>query len=81
MFSRLDGDGLNEVVAALRTFALVDRATIADECEPAVTTDCIRLHRLVLQFAAARREGKAREEARRALIEALSVVYPQKVLY
>ena len=36
----------------------------------------IRLHRLVREVAAARREGEAREEARRALIEAMAAVYP-----
>ncbi len=32
---------------------------IADEREPAITTACIRLHRLVRQVAAARRDGEA----------------------
>ena len=64
--SALEDDGLDEAVAALRAFALVDRETIADERDPAITTDCIRLHRLVRQVAAARREGEAREDARRA---------------
>jgi hypothetical protein len=45
--SALEGDGLDEAVAALRTFALIDRETIVDEREPAMTTDTIRLHRLV----------------------------------
>ena len=43
----LAGDGLDEAVAALRAFALADREAIADERDPAVTTDTIRLHRLV----------------------------------
>ena len=77
--SALEGDGLDEAVAALRTFALIDRETIADEREPSITTDCIRLHRLVRQVAAARCEGEAREEARRALVEALVAVYPRDV--
>ena len=77
--SALEGDGLDEAVAALRTFALLDRETIADEREPAITTDTIRLHRLVRQVAAARREGEAREEALRALIEAMAAVYPNDV--
>ena len=54
--SALAGDGLDEAVAALRAFALVDREPIADERDPTLTTDCIRLHRLVRQVAAARRE-------------------------
>ena len=77
--SALDGDGLDEAVAALRAFALIDRETIADEREPAITTDTIRLHRLVRQVAAARREGDASEDARRMLVEALAAVYPKDV--
>jgi tetratricopeptide (TPR) repeat protein len=69
--------GLDEAVAALRAFALVDAETIADERDPTITTDCIRLHRLVRQMAAARREGQAREEVRRALIEAAKAVFPK----
>src|SRR5262249_22817285 len=44
-------------VAALRTFALLSRETIPDERDPALTTETLRLHRLVRQVAAARREG------------------------
>jgi tetratricopeptide (TPR) repeat protein len=68
--SALAGDGLNEAVAALRTFALVDRESIADERDASVTTDCIRLHRLVRQVAAARCIPETLEAARRALIRA-----------
>jgi hypothetical protein len=55
-------DGLDEIVAALRAFALVDREVIADESNPAITTDAIRLHRLVRQVAAgvAMRQRKTR---------------------
>ncbi|TPV97793.1 MAG: hypothetical protein USCAAHI_02781 [Beijerinckiaceae bacterium] len=74
--SALAGDGLDEAVAALRTFALLDREAIADEREPAMTTDTIRLHRLVRQVAAARREGEAWEAARCALVKAMAAVYP-----
>jgi hypothetical protein len=56
--SALEGDGLDEAVAALRTFALIDRETIADERDPAITTDCIRLHRVVRQVAASRARGR-----------------------
>jgi tetratricopeptide (TPR) repeat protein len=77
--STLEGDGLDEAVAALRTFALIDRETIADERDPSIATDCIRLHRLVREVAAARREGGAREEARRVLVEAVAAVYPERV--
>jgi tetratricopeptide (TPR) repeat protein len=74
--STLAGDGLVEVVAALRAFALVDRETIVDDRDASITTDAIRLHRLVREVAAARREGEARDQSRRALAAALAVVYP-----
>ncbi|MGH6924654.1 MAG: tetratricopeptide repeat protein [Propylenella sp.] len=74
--SGLSGDGLDKAVAALRTFALVDRETITDERDPAITTDCIRLHRLVRQVAAARCVGDEREGIRGTLINALAAVYP-----
>jgi tetratricopeptide (TPR) repeat protein len=77
--SALEGDGLDEAVAALRAFALIDRETIADERDPATTTETIRLHRLVREVAAARREGGAREEALRALVAAVAAVYPKAV--
>lgn len=62
--SALIGDGLDEAVAALRAFALVDRETIPDERDPAIATDTIRLHRLVRQVAAERSVEVAREDAR-----------------
>jgi hypothetical protein len=34
------------------TFALVDRETIADEYDLAISTDTIRVHRLVREIAA-----------------------------
>jgi len=77
--SALADDGLDEAVAALRAFALVDRESIVDERDPAVTTDTIRLHRLVHRVAQARCEGKAREHARRALVEAVAAIYPDGV--
>ena len=66
-------------MAALRTFALIDRETVADERDPTVITDCIRLHRLVRQVAAARCEGEVREGAQRVLVEALVAVYPENI--
>jgi tetratricopeptide (TPR) repeat protein len=77
--SELAGDGIDEAVAALRAFALVDREAIADERDPSIVTDTIRLHRLVREVAAARRVGDARQRARRALIRALLEVYPKQV--
>jgi tetratricopeptide (TPR) repeat protein len=79
--SLLAGDGLDEAIAALRTFALVDREEIPDEREPAITTDTIRLHRLVREVAARRREGELLDAARRALVEAVATVYPGDVLH
>jgi tetratricopeptide (TPR) repeat protein len=67
-------DGLDEAVAALRAFALVDRETIADERDG--TTDAIRLHRLVRQVAAQRADGDG-DRMRRALVAALAAVYPR----
>ena len=75
--SALADDGLDEAVAALRAFALVDRDMIVDERAADVATDCIRLHRLVRQVAAARRTDEARDAARAALIEAVAAVYPR----
>ncbi len=75
----LADDGLDEAIAALRSFALVDRESIPDERDPAIATDTIRLHRLVREVAGARRDGAAKEVARRALIEALAAVYPDDV--
>jgi hypothetical protein len=72
----LADEGLEEAVAALRTFALLSRETIADERDPALTTETVRLHRLVRQVASARREGDALEDARRAVIEAMAAVFP-----
>jgi hypothetical protein len=74
----LADEGLDEAIAALRAFALIDRETIADERDPAILTDAIRLHRLVRQVAAERRVGDARELAQRALIEVLAAVYPHE---
>jgi hypothetical protein len=63
----LAGDGLDEAVAALRGFALVERETIAD---------AIRLHRLVREIAAARCEGETRDQLRHALVAALAGSLP-----
>jgi tetratricopeptide (TPR) repeat protein len=76
--SALTGDGLDEAVAALRTFALLDRETIVDERDVSITNDAIRLHRLVRKIAVAQREGEVREGMRPALIAALEQVYPAR---
>jgi tetratricopeptide (TPR) repeat protein len=77
--SNLAGDGLDEAVAALRAFALIDREVIPDEREPSITTDCVRLHRLVREVGTSRHRPEEREQALRILIGALSVLYPGKV--
>jgi tetratricopeptide (TPR) repeat protein len=77
--SALAGDGLDDAVAALRAFALVDREAIVDEGDPTVVTDAIRLHRLVREIAATRCDEAARGALRRSLVEALAEVYPREV--
>jgi tetratricopeptide (TPR) repeat protein len=77
--SLLANDGLDEAVAALRAFALIDRPTIVDEHDPTITTETIRLHRLVQRVAQSRRDGKTREAAQGALVSALVAVYPDEV--
>lgn len=77
--SGLAGDGLDEAVAALRAFALVDREMISDERDSTVTTDCFRLHRLVRQVAQARRDHEAHQKMRRTLIMALVTIFPRDI--
>lgn len=47
----LAGDGLDEALAALAAFALIDRETVADERDASLTTASFRLHRLIRQVA------------------------------
>jgi len=70
------GDNLDEAVAALRTFALVDRESIVDERDASITTDSIRLHRLVREVAAARFEDDTRRQLQGALGVAMDAAYP-----
>jgi tetratricopeptide (TPR) repeat protein len=70
------GDDLDEAVAALRSFSLLDREELMDEPDASITTDAIRLHRLVREVAAARRDGDARVQLRCSCIAALELVYP-----
>jgi tetratricopeptide (TPR) repeat protein len=74
--SSLADDGLDEAVAALRAFALVDREVISDEREPVITTDCLRLHRLVHLIARARSDEAVRAQVQRTLLEAFVTLYP-----
>ena len=77
--SQLKGEGLDEAVAALRAFALVDRETVADERDPSIATDTIKLHPLVRTAAAGRRQGTEMAAARRILVEAMAQTYPRPV--
>ena len=77
--AELADDGLDEALAALRAFALIDRQSIADERDPEIVTETIRLHRLVRQVAADRCPDVERENARCALMSALAAVYPDEI--
>jgi hypothetical protein len=74
--SALAGDGLDEAVAALRKFALIEREAIKDERDQAITNEAIRLHRLVREVAIWRPHEEQRQSAQRALIAALAAAYP-----
>ena len=78
--SGLADEGLDEAVAALRTFALVEREPITDERDPAITTGAIRLHRLVREVAVLRYDSAQRDAALRALRAVLAAIYPRNVL-
>jgi tetratricopeptide (TPR) repeat protein len=73
MATAVGGDGLNEAVAALRTFALVEREAVMDVRDASNITPAIRLHRLVREVAA---ERYADKDARVAIMNALWEVYP-----
>jgi tetratricopeptide (TPR) repeat protein len=72
--SALGGDGIDQVVAALRTFALVDRESISPDDDASTSVDTIRVHRLIREVAASRCQGETREEMRRSLVLALATV-------
>jgi tetratricopeptide (TPR) repeat protein len=75
----LADDGLDEALAALRAFALIERQSIADERDPSIVTETIRLHRLVRQVATDRRSDAECDNARGSLIAALAAVYPNEI--
>lgn len=77
--SMLADDGLDEAVAALRIFRLVDRETISDERDPTMTTDCLRLHPLVREVARSRCEGAVANDILSDLLASLMAVYPNDV--
>jgi hypothetical protein len=72
----LADDVFEEAVGVVLSFAPVNRETIADEHEPSISTDAIRLHPLVRHVAAGRCTAKARGNMHRALIRALALAYP-----
>jgi len=74
--SALVDEGLDEAIASLRDFALVERDQIVADRDPAIPTDAIRLHRLVREIAASRRDSAQQYVARRALVAVLAAVYP-----
>jgi tetratricopeptide (TPR) repeat protein len=77
--SALADDGIDEAVAALRTFALIDRENISDERDPDISTGCIRLHRLVREIAASGASLEMQLTVKSKLVEVLSTVYPKGV--
>jgi tetratricopeptide (TPR) repeat protein len=77
--TQLAGDGLDTALAALRNFALISREMVPDERDPALRTDCLRLHRLVRQVAVAGLSRDAVAEGAKTLIAALAAVYPRGV--
>jgi tetratricopeptide (TPR) repeat protein len=79
LVTELADDGIDEALAALRAFALIDRQSTADERDPEIVTETIRLHRLVRQVAADRCSDAEREDARCALMGALAAVYPDEI--
>ena len=77
--SRLCDDGLEKAIAALRAFSLVSREEVShddDDDDLSITVDTICLHRLVREAASNRRHKEVSETIRRALVEALAVVWP-----
>ena len=76
----LRGDGVDNAVAALHAFALVERKSISDELDPVKTTETIRLHRLVRIAAARRLQGYVAEWARTSLVEIMWAAYPRNLL-
>ncbi len=77
--SQIADDDLDEAVAALRDFALIEREAIADERNPFIATDVIRMHRLVQAVAAATIPAQARNAMRSRLIAAMVEVFPPNV--
>lgn len=69
---------LDEIVWALRAFALVARKPVPDEQNPDISTDVIEVHRLVREVVRARIAPAELDRMRRALTNALARVYPRE---
>jgi tetratricopeptide (TPR) repeat protein len=74
--SQIVGGGLDEAVAALRALALAKREPAVDWHDPSVTTDAMRLHRMVCAAAVARQPEEATRSARCILLDAITSVLP-----
>ena len=77
--SALNDDGLDEAIAVLRAFALLDREMIVDERDPTIAIDTLRLHRLVRQVALIRCTEEEKDAILRALLQAMEAVYTHNV--
>lgn len=74
---RLATHELEAAVAALRDFAIINRIVVVDERNPSITTDCIQMHRLVREVAAACVDEVQLKSLQRELLDALLIVYPR----
>jgi len=79
--SGLDGDGLDEACAALSAFALIDRERVPDERDPAIVTECFRLHRLVREVAGTGQDQAATAGAMVRAINAVAKDYNDSQLW
>jgi len=70
-----DEEELDEILAALRAFALVARRPLTDDQNPDISTETIEVHRLVREVVRARIAPAELDRMRRALTNALNAVY------
>ncbi|MBY5904149.1 tetratricopeptide repeat protein [Rhizobium leguminosarum] len=73
----LEGNGLEEAIASLRSFALIDREQIVDERNPDVRIEAVRLHRLVRDVAMNRWSERELVSVRAALRAAMGYMLKQ----
>jgi tetratricopeptide (TPR) repeat protein len=67
---------LDDIVTALRKFALVARERAADGDNPSVVTHVLRLHRLVSDIAVARRDDAQLQQLRREIFVGVFRTFP-----